>query len=71
MNHHQQLAIRALQERKGDNTVRARREFKGLSQAEMNEVYGYSRKTRNEVVREYEAHDKAIDEAIAWIKNAR
>ena len=71
MNSHQDLAIRALTDMKGDNTIRARAAFRGMTPKQMEEVHGYSGKTHAEILAEYEAHDRRVDQAIAWIKQAK
>ena len=63
------LTIRAVQNAKGDDLYRARAAFKGLSEKQINEEYGESGKTRNEIIAEYEAHESQHDAAIGWIKS--
>ena len=69
MNQHQELAIRALQNMRGDDTARARAAFRGLSFAGMQEQHGHSGKTRAEILAEYEAHDAKVEAAIAYIRS--
>ena len=69
MNAHQELAIQALQNMKGDDTYRARAAFKGMSFSQMKEQHGMSGKTRAQILTEYEAHDAKIDNAITWVRN--
>ena len=71
MNAHQDLAIRALQNMKGDDLYRAKRAFSGYTQREMQEQHGQGGKTRQQILDEYEAHNRRVDEAIAWVKAAR
>ena len=71
MNAHQDLAIRALQNMKGDDLCRAKRAFSGYTQREMQEQHGQGGKTRQQILDEYEAHNRRVDEAIAWVKAAR
>ena len=69
MTSHKELAIKALENMKGDDTARAQRAFGGLSEAQMNEEYGASGKTRKEILGEYLAHDEKVDDAIDWIRS--
>lgn len=69
MNRHQELAIGALQNMRGDDTARARAAFRGLSPAGMQEQHGYSGKTRAEILADYEARDAKVDAAIAWVRS--
>lgn len=64
---HKELAIRALQGLKGDDTYRARRAFQGMSAADMSQEHGQSGRTRAEILAEYESYDAKVDAAIAWL----
>jgi len=68
MNQHQELAIRALENMMGDNTIRARMAFRHLTPEEMNSEYGMSGKTCAQILAEYEAHDAKVQAAINWVK---
>jgi hypothetical protein len=68
MNDYQLIAVQALQNMRGDDTARARAAFRGMTDAEMQEPYGQSGKTRSQVLADYETSDARIDAAIAWIK---
>jgi len=68
MNDHKELAIRALENMKGDDTFRARAAFCGFTQQEMQEEHGLSGKTRAQILSEYEAHDAKVLAAINWVK---
>jgi len=70
MNTHQQLAIQALQNMKGDDTYRARSAFRHMTLDQMDEQHGMSGKTRAQILAEYEASDAKIDTAIAWVRNS-
>lgn len=74
MNVFQELAIKALEAVKGDDTNRARRAFAGMSPEQMAEQmaeqYGESGRTRAEILAECERTDAEIDEAIAWVRAA-
>ena len=71
MNSHQELAIRALENMKGDDLYRAKRAFSGYTPKEMQEQHGQSGQTRQQILDEYEAQNRKVDEAIAWVKAAR
>lgn len=68
MNEHKKLAIKALEEMRGDDLIRARMQFRGETPQRMNEQYGFSGRTRAQILAEYEAHDAAVTAAIAWVK---
>ena len=68
MNAHQELALRALSNFRGDDTARARHAFSRFTPKEMQEQHGQSGKTRAQILAEYEAHDAKVDAAIAWVK---
>ena len=69
MNEHQELAIHALGQMKGDDTARARAAFRGYTREQMEKKqYGQSGKTCAQILDEYEAHDARIDAAIAWVR---
>lgn len=70
METNRELAIRALENMRGDDLHRARLAFSGLSYAEMQEQHGMSGKTRAEILREYEEYDARITQAIEWLRNA-
>lgn len=54
MNRQQQLAIRALENLKGDDTYRAKMAFRGMTSAQMDQQYGESGKTRRQILAEYQ-----------------
>lgn len=66
---HQQLAILALEQLKGDDTARARAAWRGCTSRQMNEPYGQSGLTRQQILNGHLAHDAACDAAIAWVKS--
>lgn len=68
MNAHQKIAIRALEQCKGDDTARARHAFSRFTPEEMNEQHGEIGKTRAEILAEYERADAEIDAAISWVR---
>lgn len=61
------LAIQALGQMKGDDSVRARMAFRHCTPEQMQEQYGASGRTRAQILAEYEASDARIDAAIAWV----
>ena len=66
-----QLAIRALQQMRGDNLERATAAFRGMTPAQMSEEYGQSGQTRRAILDEYQKERADIDAAIQWVKNAK
>lgn len=66
---HISLIIEALQRMKGDDLYRARAAFNGLTPERMKEQYGFSGRTRQEILDEYEAHEVRVDAAIKWVKS--
>lgn len=71
MNKYQEIAIRALENSKGDDLERARRAYNGFTQEQMAvPYYGQSGKTRAQILVEYEAQRLEIIQAIAWVRNA-
>ena len=71
MNEHQQLAIKALEQMRGDDLYRARSAFRNCTPKEMGEQYGQSGKTRAEMLAGYEAHDAKVSAAIDWVLACR
>lgn len=68
MNAHQELAIRALNNLRGDNLARARRGFAGHTPEQMAQQYGQSGETCAEILASYEAHEANVNAAIAWVQ---
>lgn len=66
MNEHAKLAIRALEQFKGDDLYRAKMAFRDCTPEEMAEAW-CSLGTRAEVLAGYQKHSDAVDAAIAWI----
>lgn len=69
MREHKDLALRALEELRGDNLIRARRAFRHCTPEQMGEVYGGNGQTRAEILAGYEAHDAKVTAAIAWVQS--
>lgn len=63
------VALRALENYRGDDLYRARRAFTGLSSEDMGKQYGQSGRTRLEILTEYERHDADVAAAIAWVSS--
>lgn len=68
MNHHQELAIRALQNMMGDNTALAKAAFRNYTPEQMNRQYGYSEQTCAQILAGYEEFDAKVQAAIDWLK---
>jgi hypothetical protein len=62
--------LQALEYARGDDFVRVRRSFAGLSKAEMQKPYGASGHSRQTILDGYEKHDKDIQAAIDWVNRA-
>ncbi len=67
MNKHQELAIQALQNMKGDDSYRAQLAFRGQN---LDEPHGQSEKTRRQILNEYLEHEAKVSEAILWVKES-
>ena len=71
MNRHQELAIRALGNMKGDDSARARRAFSNYTPEMMQQEYGQRGKTCAAILAEYESSDAEIDAAICWVNGLK
>ena len=71
MNTHQTIAIQALGQMKGDDSARAKNRFAGYSHAQMQEHFGFSGKTCQQILDDFLDRDAKIDAAIDWVKNAK
>lgn len=69
MNHEEtrRFVLGALENAMGDDLYRAQRAFRGLTSEQMNQQYGESGKTRNEILAEYEAHRDRVQDAMDWV----
>ena len=65
MHEHKALAIQALQNMRGDDTMRAKAAARTCP---VDVEYGRSGKTLTQIIAEYEAHDATVDAAIAWLR---
>lgn len=70
MNEHKQLAIRALEQMRGDDLARARLSFRGMTPEQMKQPFGQSGKSHAEILSEYERYEAQINAAIHWVKDA-
>ena len=68
VHNHPSIVIAALEDCKGDDTIRARMTFRNHTPEQMQEQYGQSGRTCAEILESYEASDHAINETIAWFK---
>lgn len=67
MNAHQELAIQALQNMRGDDYSRAQRAFRDMTDEQMQQQHGESGRTRAEVLAGYEAEFRKVSAAIQWV----
>ena len=58
----------ALRQHEGDDLERAKNAFRHCTQAQMQEEYGQSGKTRAQIVAEYEAHRAEVTTALSWLE---
>lgn len=65
-----ELAIQALENMKSDDLYRARAAFRGMTSKQMQEQYGQSGKTREQIIADYEKHEDRVNAAIAWVRAA-
>ena len=59
--------LRALNNLKGDDTVRYKKAFAHFTPHQMDQKHGYSDFTRKELLEQSEKHDKDIEETIDWV----
>lgn len=59
--------IELLENQRGDNLIRARHAFSSCTPEQMQEEYGQSGKTRQQILDDYEAYDAQITAAINWV----
>lgn len=71
MNANKQLAVKALEQYRGDDLYRARAAFRNCTPEQMRAAYGQSGKTRAEILAEYEQHDKAVSDALEWLASVK
>ncbi len=68
-NETKQLVLQTLKNNIGDDLYRAQLAFKGLSEEEMNTLYGMSGKTRQELINEYQKWEDKFNKAIKEIES--
>lgn len=67
-NEHRELAIRALKNSRGDDLARAEHAFRLCSPAELDQEYGQSGRTRQQILDDYRQHAERVDAAIRWVE---
>jgi len=65
-----ELAIKALENMKGDDLYRTQMAFRGMTQKQMQEQYGESGKTRSQILSDYQTREDRVNAAIAWVRAA-
>ena len=60
--------LRALEQHRGDNLYLARAAFRNCTPEQMQQEYGQSGQTRAQILADYEAHEREVDAAVAWVK---
>lgn len=68
---HKELAIKALEMAKGDDFLRAKHAFWGLTNEQMEQQHGQSGKTRREILAQYQKHHDDHQAAIQWLKGVQ
>lgn len=68
---HKALALQALYQMLGDDLIRARNAFHGMSAEQMCQQHGMSGKTRAEILDVYVTHDAKVRAAIAWLESVK
>jgi len=63
--------LRYLEGARGDDLYRASAAFRGMTLYQMNEQYGESGKTRQQIIDGYEEREREIDAAIEWVKGVQ
>lgn len=61
---------RALENYRGDDLYRARVAFQSITGTKrMDEEYGVSGKTPNQILAEYEQHEAEVNAAVKWLES--
>lgn len=63
-----EFLISLLEDNRGDALYRAKHMFKNYTEYEMNQEYGFSGLTRNEILKSYQDHEDKINEAIKAVE---
>lgn len=66
---HKAVVLAALRDYRGDDLIRAKMAFKGLSAEEMASNYGSSGESRQTILDDYEDFDRNIVEATKWVNS--
>ncbi len=68
-NETKQIILRALNNYRGDNLERAQAAFKNCTPEQMQQLYGMSTETRQEILDGYKLHVEKVMKAIEEINN--
>jgi len=68
VNAHLETVLRALENARGDDLIRAKNAFRGFTAKQMNAPWGSFNRTPTQFLASYASHDAKIDAAIAWVK---
>lgn len=68
MSEHRELILKALYGLLGDDLQRAKAAFRHLSFEQMQQQYGHSGKTFQQILDEYQQHNDKVMAAIEWVK---
>lgn len=66
---HKALALQALHQMLGDDLIRARNAFRGMTPVQMSMDHGQSGRSRAAILNDYEQHDARVKAAIAWLES--
>ena len=69
MEEYRQMAIKALENQKGDDSYRAKMAFKNKTPEQMQQQYGQSGETCRSILDGYLQRDEKIDRAIACLRS--
>ncbi len=69
MEEYRQMAIRALENLKGDDSYRAKMAFRNFTPEQMQQEHGLSGLTRQSILDGYLNSEAKIDKAIKWLKS--
>ena len=61
--------LRALSQHQGDDLARARLAFRGMTPEQMQEPWGQSGRTKQQVLDEYETHEAEISTCAEWVRS--
>lgn len=69
MEEYRQMAIKALENQKGDDFYRAKMAFRNKTPEQMQQEYGQSGESCQSILDRVQMRDEKIDRAIAWLKS--